>query len=511
MKHINILLCSFLFLIAGFSSSAQNITYSAVHNENVRDANFEILGKVGSNIIVFKNIGWKNILQVFDRDMNELSNDRLDFIPDKILQADFVTYPDQFVMIYQYKKSGVVYCDAVTMNAKGEPVSKVSTLDTTRVGMQSGNEIYNTAYSEDKTKILLYKLHERNNNDKLHVVTKIYDGSLNLLDSTRSLIPYNDRREVYGPFQITNTGTIVFTKEIKSGNRDNIGELELITNKFKSNEFRSTAINLDKKFIDGVKLKIDNLNDHYIINSFYYPQKRASNIEGILAMLVDSKTDSVKTNTITFSDSLRRVINSSSQYRNAFDNLFLQDIFVKRDGSYLLVAEVYSSQSLGNYNSWNRWDYLYGNPYYYNSYNDYYYWNSPYYRYNRYNSYNGRNSVRYNYDNVLIMSLDSSLHMEWDNVVMKKQTDDDSDSFLSFGTMNVGTEIHFLFIEKERNAQIISNHSISPYGKIYRYPTLKSRERGYQFMPRLSKQVAARQVVMPCVYRGNLCFAKVDF
>lgn len=77
--------------------------------------------------------------------------------------------------------------------------------------------------------------------------------------------------------------------------------------------------------------------------------------------------------------------------------------------------------------------------------------------------------------------------------------------------MNVGGEINFLYIEKERNTQTISNQSISTYGKLYRYPTLKTRERGYQFMPRLAKQVGARQMIVPCVYRGNLCFAKVDF
>ena len=89
--------------------------------------------------------------------------------------------------------------------------------------------------------------------------------------------------------------------------------------------------------------------------------------------------------------------------------------------------------------------------------------------------------------------------------------DDDDDSFLSYGTMNAGGEINFLYIEKERNTQIISNQSISTYGKLYRYPTLKTRERGYQFMPRLSKQVGAKQMIIPCVYRGNLCFAKVEF
>lgn len=77
--------------------------------------------------------------------------------------------------------------------------------------------------------------------------------------------------------------------------------------------------------------------------------------------------------------------------------------------------------------------------------------------------------------------------------------------------MNVGSEINFLYIEKEKNAQIISNQSISTYGKSYRYPTLKSREAGYQFMPRLSKQVGLKEVIMPSVYRGEICFAKIEF
>jgi hypothetical protein len=196
----------------------------------------------------------------------------------------------------------------------------------------------------------------------------------------------------------------------------------------------------------------------------------------------------------------------SNQYRFAFDNLFLKNIFVKKDGSYLLVAEEYSTQTIGGYNRWNRWDYLYSNPY---STYDYNYMYSPYYRYNRLNSFN--NSTRYYYDKILILNISKSLNMEWNSTILKSQTDDDNDSFLSFGTMNAGGEIHFLFIEKEKNSQIISNHSISSYGNLFRYPTLKSREAGYEFMPRLSKQIGARQVMMPCVYRGNIVFAKIDF
>jgi hypothetical protein len=507
MKRIYTLLCSIIFLCSAFAAGAQNITYSVVHNETARDANFEILGKVGANYLVFKNIGWKNIVQVFDKNMAELSNERLSYLPEKIINADFITYPDYFLMVYQYKKNTVVYCDAVKMDANGQKMGEVINIDTTRVGMLSGNDIYSTIYSEDKKNVLIYKMHEKN--ERLHVVTKLLNPQLQLLDSTRSVIPFNQRRELYSPFQIANDGTIFFTKETKPGSRENISELEIITNTPKSNIFKSTAINLNKNFIDGVQIKIDNLNNNYIINSFYYPEKRGSSIEGLFSAIIHKETFAVKTMFNRFDDSLRLKINRSNQYRFAFDNLFLKNIFVKRDGGYLLVAEDYSTQTMGNNNNWNRWDYLYGNPYSIN--NDYYYWNNPYYRYNRFNSFSSNRSIRYYYDNILIMSIDSSLKLNWNNVILKKQTDDDEDSFLSFGTMNAGAEIHFLFIEKERNAQIISNQSISTYGKLYRYPTLKSREKGYQFMPRLAKQVGAKQMIMPCVYRGNICFAKVDF
>ena len=495
-----------ILLLSKFSA-AQNITYSVVHaGENERDVNFEILGNVGANYLVFKNITWRSIIQVFDKNMKELSNERLKFVPDKVLNADFITYPDHFWMIYQHQRNSVLYCKAVKMNAMGERMGEVITLDTLRIGVRNANGVYSTVYSEDKKRVLIYKMLEKSN--KLHLVTKLYDAELSLLDSTRAVFDYNERKEVYSPFQVANDGTIFYTREIKSGARENISQLEMVTHRPNSTGFETTPINLQNKFIDEVSVKIDNLNNNFIINSFYYPEKRGSNIMGLFSAVVDRQTNQVKSFINTFDDSLRAKMAGANQYRFAFDNLFLKNIFVKRDGSYLLIAEEYSTQSIGGFNRWNRWDYLYNNPY---SFYDYNYMYSPYYRYNRFNSFNTVPTTRYYYDKILIVNIGQPLNMEWSNVILKSQADDDDDSFLSFGTMNTGSEINFLYIEKEKNSQIISSQSISPYGNLFRYPTIKSREAGYEFMPRLSKQIGARQVMMPCVYRGNIGFAKIDF
>lgn len=506
---MNKLIFSFLliFIVTSQSSYAQNITYSVAHNdENERDVNFEILGKVGPNYLVFKKVTWKSVIQVFDSKMKELKNDRLKFIPDRVLNTDFVTYPNHFLMFYQYQRNAVLYSNAVKMDAFGEKLGEVVTLDTVRIGVRSAEDVYSTVYSEDKKRILIYKMLEKNNN--LHLVTKLYDENLSLLDSTRAIFNYNDRREIYSPFQVANDGTIFFMKETKNGARENIGVLEMMTHKPNTVGFETTDINLQNKYIDEVSIKIDNLNNNFIINSFYYPEKRSSSIAGLFSTLVNRNTGEIKSVVNVFDDSLRSKMTGTNQFRFAFDNLFLKNIFLKKDGSYILVAEEYATQNIGGMNRWNRWDYLYNNSY--SAYN-YPYLPSPYYRYDRFNSFNNVSTTRYFYDKIVVLNIGKSLQMDWNNTILKSQVDDNNDSFLSFGTMNAGGEIHFLFIEKEKNAQIISNHSISPYGSFFRYPTIKSREAGYEFMPRLSKQVGARQVMMPCVYRGDICFARIDF
>ena len=58
---------------------------------------------------------------------------------------------------------------------------------------------------------------------------------------------------------------------------------------------------------------------------------------------------------------------------------------------------------------------------------------------------------------------------------------------------------------------MIGNQSITPNGVINRYPTLKSMNTRYDFMPRMAKQVGLRQVIIPAMYRGRIVFAKADF
>jgi len=502
-----------LLLILPAAALCQKVTYSDFETEDSRDINFEIIGKMNGNFLVYKNIKWRHKISIFNgEDMKIKETVKLDFIPDKTFNVDFIIYPDHFFMVYQYQKKNILHCMAVRMDGDAKKIGEPVELDTTQIPILADNKIYSTINSEDKQKIVIFKMPKKN--DHYSIVSLLYDSSLKLISKTRQPLDYNDRRDAYTNFLVDNEGNFIFTKDSKEGNRDNSSSVSLVTKEPMQDTFAYHTIDLQKNYVDEVKLKIDNLNKHYIINSFYYKRNRGS-IDGLFTCVWDTKTTTSNIQGFTaFNDSLREEAKSSGLLRFAMDDYFIRQVFVKKDGGFLLTAEDYSTQGLNANNPWNRWDYLNSYGYPYSSYSSpyyYYNYNSPFGYYRPLSSFGNNQNTRYYYANILILSADKTGKLEWSRVIHKDQFDDNEDNFLSFSTMNRGGEIHFLFNNDKNRNQIIANQSLAPNGDITRNPTLKSQERGYEFMTRLSKQVGANQLIIPCSYRGYICFAKVDF
>jgi hypothetical protein len=267
-------------------------------------------------------------------------------------------------------------------------------------------------------------------------------------------------------------------------------------------------MNLADKNIDEAVIKIDNLNKRYLLNSLYYA-KQPANIKGVFTVVINAaEIDTIRSAFNEFPDSIRSKMNNDALFRSAFDNLSIREAIVRKDGGFILTTEDYYLQNRSS-NAWPRSNYLYNYPYT-PSY-DYYLSNPAYGFYRPLNSFNNWQTQRYYYQNILVLSYDNNLNMEWNVIIPKDQSDDGNDNFLSFSTMNFSAEIHFFYNEENRNRQITSNQGLFPNGQLRRYPTLKSREAGYEFMPRLAKQVAYREIIIPCVYRSNIAFAKVVF
>jgi len=490
-------------------AQAPKIVYSEPEKEDSRRTNFEIIGKMNGNFLVYKANRNDDAICIYDNDMKLKERVKLDFTPDQqLINVDFVAYPDFFYIIYEFQRKGIVHCMATKMDGNVKRLTDPIELDTTQVGFAANNKIYTAINSDDKQHIMVFKINSKNR-DNFVFTTLLYNKDLLLEHKDRMGIPMEERNDFFTDFLLTNDGELVFGKFLRLNNNEYITRLSMVIKYPDSSRLSVTDVDLGGKILDEIKLKADNTNKRILLNAFYYKQKRG-NIEGLYSLLWD-KTENKKIREISslFNDELRaNAKGEDASARTAFNDFFIKNIIVRKDGGYLIVSESEYNTSRGG--PFNRWDYLgYGNPWmspmdYYN-YSPYGYWNSPWNRWN-----NGMNT-RYNAENIMVLSYNKDGSIDWSTVIPKTQYDDESDNMISFQLVNTGADIHFLFNMSEKRTIMLNDQSIAADGKITRNPTLKNLDKGYEFMTRSGKQVSAKQVVVPCLYRNYLCFAKIEY
>lgn len=499
-----VLLC-FLSPIVG---KTQKITYSEPDRNELKQTNFDILGKYGSNFLVYKGNRNTHFISVYDDDMKVKENIPLSFIPAKVIETDFLYFNNYSYLFYQYQQKNVIYLMVVKIGPDGKNITSPVELDTTIIGYNAGKRVYSVLSSEDKTKLIVYKINNRNENN-LIFKTMLMDAGLGALHASQLMLPMADN-DFLTDFHLDNDGHFIFGKGLRKGPSDNITKFLLVekpANKdffvFQDLKFE-TSINLDE-----VKLKIDNYNNRYLFTAFYY-LGRKPNIEGIANAVFDKKTKvwGIK-NLIPLDQDLRMDARGDNNVKAAFNDYFIRQIIIRRDGGFLVNAEsIYQTTKGGN--SFNRWDMM--SPYGGGFNSGFGGWGmvNPYgmpYRFGGMSS----NTTRYHADNIVAMAFDTNGKITLSNTIRKNQYDDDNESMVSYQTINTGDALHFLYNDYEKRDVVLTYQTLNSDGKISRNPTMKNLDQGFSFIPRYAKQVAARTVIIPALYRNYLCFAKIDY
>jgi hypothetical protein len=150
-----------------------------------------------------------------------------------------------------------------------------------------------------------------------------------------------------------------------------------------------------------------------------------------------------------------------------------------------------------------------GYPYGYT--NDYYYYDPYSYRYRPWGNSSYYQQTRFHRENIVVLNIDSTLNLVTQSIINKKQMDVENDNYLSFSNFTGRNELHFLFLERDRRRDVISDHALQTDGQVKRYPTISSNETNYEFMPRLGKQISSRQIIVPYSYLNKIGFAKIEW
>lgn len=494
-----------LMLIFFFSDSfCQKVIYTEPQKKDVANMKFEILGKFSSGLLVYKNASRQHSIAVYDKDMQLFSESKLDFIPDKIIDIDFVCYANHFFVIYQYQKNNIVFCSAVDVADNGNVISGPFMLESTSISFLADNKIYSTSYSEDKTKILLYKRYIKN--DKLDFMAVVFDAKFNPVDSFTQNIAINQRKELYSDVMVDNEGNFIFAQTFRKNSSAPATAMKAFIHQLHEDSLRAITVPLEEKAANMPMIKIDNRNKKYLLNAFYYSENER-NIEGLLSVSIGTNEfDKFQTSFNAFTSERK---SSNSNFNATYDNLIPKNIILRKSGGFILIAEDFYYESLYDDNRWNRYDPY--NPYMpYGSTNGYF-MNNPYN-----NSYRpfGNNfdqaRSRYYYNNIFIADVDSSLQTTSLHEINKRQFETDNDNNLSFCFMNTGKEIHFMFIENAQDKSLITDNALSANGNIRKFPLIRNEQRNYEFMPKLAKQVGANLIVVPFIYFNKIGFAKIE-
>jgi len=501
MKSAFFLLIQVLFFSNCFS---QKVIYTEPQKIDVASMKFEILGKFSSGLLVYKNASRQHSIAVYDKDMQLLSENNLDFIPDKIIDIDFICYPDHFFIIYQYQKNNIVFCAAADVADNGNVISGPFMLESTSISFLANNKIYSATYSEDKSKILLYKRYIKN--DQLEFMAVVFDAKFNAVDSFTQKNDINQNKEMYSDVAVDNEGQFIFAQTFRKNISSPATALKVFIHQLRKDSLNVVNIPLDDKAANMPMIKIDNRNKKYLFNAFYHSENER-NIEGLLSVSIGTnQLDTCQTSFNAFSSERKSSVNN---FNATYDNLIPKNIILRKSGGFMLIAEDFYNETLYDDNRWNRYDPY--NPYMPYSSSNGYYLNSPYYNnYRPYGNNFDQGRSRYYYNNIFIADVDSSLQTTSINEINKRQYETDNDNNLSFGFMNTGKEIHFMFIENAQEKSLITDHALSTNGNIRKFPIIRNEQRNYEFMPKLAKQVGSNMMVVPFLYFNKIGFAKIE-
>src|SRR5579863_9041596 len=141
---------------------AQHIVYSDPEQDDSRKTDFEIIGRVNGNVLIFKNNRSDNAISIYNPDMKLVRRVVLSFLPDRFTNVDFVQYPDFFYLLCEYQKKNIVHLTAYKMDGQAQTMGEPVDLDTTQVSGSNNGKIYTNIESEDKQWLMALKINTKN-------------------------------------------------------------------------------------------------------------------------------------------------------------------------------------------------------------------------------------------------------------------------------------------------------------------------------------------------------------
>lgn len=474
----------FIGLLSYCVSDAQKIIYSQTEKFDFRSGTFSVVGKVNNLLYLYRGSSDGYYLDAYDESMKPIAKVILDFLPSKIYQVKFVALTDRIIVLFQVVESGRVIQYAALLDDRGRIKKDPVPVDTVKSSFFSYNRNYFLySVSENKEDIAVYATNENGNEIRLKCTW--LDMGLNI--TAKHTATYKtDNNAAHGEGIVNNDGTFFLPVYTPVGSKGFADQLFILALSKGQNEFVAKEFPLMDKLAAGTYMKMDNLNNRIYIGGFY-TDKKNGNYQGILYGYYDINTRTYENQkAIPFSEQLRNITGGRNT-KKAFNDYQVKQLIVKNDGGFVLISEEIYTTTRNSYNPGM----------------GYYSWYYP----------SMSSSVReYHYNDIMAISYDNSGNTDWHSFIRKEQYSQEDDGiFSSYALVNTGGAIGFVYNDFNTSVSRMKMAIMNERGQVTQKTLNNDRSETPDWLPRSGKQISSREIIIPCLLKRQICFAKIVF
>jgi hypothetical protein len=313
------------------------------------------------------------------------------------------------------------------------------------------------------------------------------DAELNVVGRTHSSFTAENDIE-NGEGIIDDKGNFFLPTYTPAGAKNYADQLWLLMLPKLSNRFIPKEFPLKDKYVANSYMKMDNANSRIYLAGFYSDKKNGS-YDGVIYAAYDINDSSFVNNRIIPFDERIRTATGERNKKRAFDNYQTKQIIVKKDGGFVLISEDVTIAYRNNSPGWGGY------------YSSYYY--SPMMT---------QTVKEYFYNDVFTLSYNGEGVNEWYAFVRKNQySQEDGGIFSSYALINTGGMLGFLFNDFNTNRSKIQFATLDAAGKVEMRSLAAGTSTDPDWLPRSAKQTGVREMIVPCLRRKQICFAKIVF
>jgi hypothetical protein len=484
MNYLKVAVALLIYLAgAAGAVNAQDVLYSQFDKYDFRDGDYAIAGKTGAYVYTYLNTSDGALLNAYDDSMNKVATVLLDFFPEKIYDVHFIAYPDKMIVLYQALEANKVIQYAALLDEKGRLKNRPVTLGSVKTGIIGATRTYySVAVSDNKQTILIYSAHDKGG--AIEFDGKWLDDKLAIVK--RSHITFETDNTVdHGEVQVGNDGTVYMATYTPVGALNYANQYWIMTLAPGATKFDAKELLLDGKYAAGGYMNVDNLNGKVYFGGFYSDKKNGS-FDGIICAAYDIASGAYSTKRlIPFDQDL--IATAGAHHKNhAFDNYEVRQVIPKTDGGFVLVSEVHYVTTRSNYTPGIGFGYF---------------------------SQNMATLIHeYHYNDIMALSYNKDGVRQWGAYIPKEQySQEDNGIFSSYVLLNSGGTLAFLFNDFNMGHSHIQLATVASDGKtdIHMFSPEGNDNPGW--VPKQGKQVGARELIIPCFGKKQICFAEVVF